>query len=71
MKRWHEEGINRADFVFALTTPDKVRFYRRLGKCMLCMRPGVNAAGICTFCYSLLDGKELELVLEWVNGARR
>jgi len=70
MKRWHEEAINRSEFLMVLESAEKVAFYRRMGKCMLCMRPRVNSAGICDFCYGLLDGKELEMVLEYINGAR-
>lgn len=68
MERWNSEGIPRDELPYALRTPRIVRLARRMDKCLLCCRREVNEAGLCTYCYSTLDGAELDLATRWLSG---
>ncbi|MCE9559907.1 MAG: hypothetical protein K8R88_13280 [Armatimonadetes bacterium] len=70
MTRWNAEGVHLKDLPYALSRVDIVSLYRNMNRCMLCMRVGVNEAGVCGVCYSMLDGEPLKAVLEWTMGKR-
>lgn len=68
LERYNEAGLYRDELLFALKDRKKVLEARRVDICMLCRRPKVNAAGICEYCYALLDGEELHTVTRWMIG---
>jgi hypothetical protein len=52
----------------ALRNRRQVVAARKINSCLLCRRIGVNEAGLCDFCYSMLDGDELLLAVRWLQG---
>jgi len=68
VERLNGEGILRRDLSFALKNRKMVSEARRINSCLLCRRIGVNEAGICSVCYSMLDGDELRLATRWLTG---
>jgi len=69
VERLNSEGINRAELKFALTRPRIVMAARRIDSCLLCRHGGVNEAGLCNMCYSMLqDPEEQRLVNRWLSG---
>ncbi len=69
MERLNSEGIPRHQLKFALSRPSTVQTARRVDKCILCKRKGVNEAGLCDLCYPLIqDPEELKLVERWLSG---
>lgn len=68
MNRLNSEGIPRDQLGWALSQPSIVNHYRKLGKCMLCLRPGVNEAGVCEVCNTLLESPERDQVQRWIIG---
>ncbi|MBS1705614.1 MAG: hypothetical protein JST40_07045 [Armatimonadetes bacterium] len=68
MSRWNSEGLRLDQLSWALSRPDIVREYRKLDKCMLCMRPGVNAAGLCDICLAIISPEMRDLAEKWLRG---
>lgn len=68
MERWNSEGIPRDHLAWALTQRRFVEAARRIDACLLCRRPKVNEAGLCTVCHSLLDDRERALAQRWLTG---
>lgn len=68
MERWNSEGIKLSQLAWALSQRHIVMEYRRLNKCMLCLRENVNEAALCSVCQSLLEPPHLSLAMRWLNG---
>jgi len=68
MDRINGEGIPRDHLRFALKNLRMIADARRIDSCLLCRASKVNAAGICEFCYALLDGEELRMVTRIQTG---
>lgn len=69
MDRLNSEGIRRQELLVALKDRKQVLTARRINSCLLCRRFGVNAAGLCEICYSMLDdGPELKAAERWLRG---
>jgi hypothetical protein len=69
VERLNSEGIPRHELKLALGTRRLVAHARRIDTCLLCRRHGVNEAGLCEVCYSMIvDAEELELVQSWLRG---
>ncbi|MBL8047933.1 MAG: hypothetical protein JNJ45_04555 [Chthonomonas sp.] len=70
MARWNFEGVPRRELKEALRRREIVNQYVRRNACMLCMREGVMACGLCEYCYAMLDGEELNAAVDWNTGFR-
>ncbi|MFY9235070.1 MAG: hypothetical protein WAO58_11505 [Fimbriimonadaceae bacterium] len=68
MYRLNSEAIPRKDLALALRNRRLVREFRRIDKCVLCRRVGVNEAALCDVCYSLLNDEEAPLAEAWLRG---
>lgn len=68
MERLNSEGIRRDHLLQALKSRKTVYVARRIDSCLLCRRRSVNEAGLCDFCYSMLDGEELIAAVRWLSG---
>jgi hypothetical protein len=68
VERLNEEGILRADLMWALTQRRMVYTARRINRCLLCRRAGVNEAGVCDVCNACLTEDEQRLVEGWLRG---
>jgi hypothetical protein len=68
MERWNSEGIRLDQLGWALSQRHVVLEYRKLNKCMLCLRENVNEAALCSVCQSLLEPPLLTLTMRWMNG---
>jgi hypothetical protein len=68
VERLNSEGIPRDHLKHALRNKRLVRDARRINSCLLCRRIGVNEAGICEVCYSLLNDEEQRLAEAWIRG---
>jgi hypothetical protein len=68
MDRVNSLGIPRDSLGWALRQPRIVRLARRQDACLLCCAKGVNEAGLCTACTSLLRDDELALAERWMSG---
>lgn len=66
--RLNSEGIWRGDLLLTLKTPHLVRAAIAKGRCLLCQRPNLNAAGLCDVCYSQLQGEELRIATRYMDG---
>ena len=64
----NSEGIIRENLMHALKDPRTVREAKRIDRCLLCRRPGVNDAALCEFCWALLDEDELKQGQRWLSG---
>jgi hypothetical protein len=68
VERLNGEGIPRRMLSLALKDRKQVFVARKINSCLLCRRIGVNEAGLCDVCYSMLDGDELKLAVSWLQG---
>lgn len=68
MERINPTGIPRSELVWALGQTRLVSQARARDACLLCRGPGVNEAGLCRICYSLLSDEELVLARRWLAG---
>ena len=68
MDRLHPEGLSRPQLRYALGVKRFVQLARQSNNCMLCMRKGVNEAGLCEFCMGLLDDRENQMANRWMTG---
>lgn len=66
--RVNSTGLMRKDLVWALEQARVVKQARQNDACLLCREQGVNEAGLCRVCFSLLDDKELALARRWTQG---
>lgn len=70
MERLNSEGVPLRLTLLTLQTPHLVRDARNKDRCFLCQRPKVNQAGLCDYCYSQLDGEELRVATQYMDGIR-
>lgn len=68
MERFNSEAIPRHKLIEALKDAFAVRIARRIDRCLLCKRPGVNEAALCDVCWTLITEDELALAQRWLNG---
>ena len=68
MERLNVEAIPRAHLIRALQEKLIVPVHRRIDKCLLCRRPGVNEAALCVACWALLGDDEMRQAERWLNG---
>ncbi len=68
MDRLNSEGIPREKLSYVLKNRRLVGIARRINKCLLCKRHGVNEAGLCDVCCALLNEEELTLANRWLTG---
>jgi len=69
VERLNSEGISRDQLRYVLTQRRLVQTARRIDSCLLCRRSGVNEAGLCDVCYSLLDDPEEQAIAHrWLTG---
>lgn len=68
MERLNVEAIPREHLLQALREKGAVPVHRRIDKCLLCRRPGVNEAALCVGCWSLLGDEEIRQAERWLNG---
>ena len=66
--RLNSEGIRRDELRWVLTQRRFVITARRINSCLLCRRNGVNEAGLCQVCFTLLDDEESRLANKWTSG---
>jgi hypothetical protein len=68
VERLNPEGIRRDELVWALNQRRLVYTARRINKCLLCRRRGVDESGLCDVCTATLTDREQELVEKWRRG---
>ncbi|MFW5697113.1 MAG: hypothetical protein ACOCX1_00965 [Fimbriimonadaceae bacterium] len=66
--RINAQGVPRDELYWVMNQSRFVRTARKIDRCLLCCAKGVNEAGLCDNCYTLLDEKELELAERWLSG---
>jgi heterodisulfide reductase subunit B len=67
-ERLNSEGLRRDQLTWALTQARIVRGARKINSCLLCRDRGVNEAGLCNVCYTLLNDAEHRLANRWMSG---
>lgn len=66
--RLNSEGIRRDELRWALTQRRIVAGARKINSCLLCRRIGVNEAGLCEVCFTLLSDEEARIAYRWISG---
>lgn len=66
--RLNSEGIRRHELPWALSQRRIVLTARRINSCLLCRRAGVNEAGLCEVCFSMLSDEESRMAQRWTSG---
>ena len=66
--RLNSEGVPREHLKLVLRDRRTVNAARKIDRCLLCRRPGVNEAGLCGVCWAALDEEELALAQRWLSG---
>lgn len=68
VERLNAEAIPRRLLMQALLDKRLVPTFRRIDRCLLCRRPGVNEAALCSVCWALLEDDEMRQAQRWLNG---
>lgn len=68
VERLNSEAIPRRFLMRALLDTHLVPTFRRIDRCLLCRRPGVNEAALCLVCWALLEDDEMRQAQRWLNG---